>query len=785
MRERVDPSLVLSAAAIAGAVAVVRPGPVAAALAVVLLASRLRGARAIGRIAFLAAIVAALSAHRAAGALARDSDGWSRVRAHVPRAERCAIEGRVVSMPTVRGALAADVELETITCDSRAPPLTGLRARVYDLPADVARGDRVEAIAQLAPSRRTMVPDLGDPRPAWARRAHVLSGGAVVASVRARGSGVLATIDRARGRLRRGIAVAFAADVAPIARAMVLGEEDLAEGDDEAFRRSGLTHLLAVSGSHVALVVGGLVWLLQTAFVRVTWLARRVSPARLAAAIGVPLALVYEQVAGDSGSARRATAMALVLLLVRAAARRPDLPRTIGVSILVSVAVDPLAPFDLSFALSIAATVGLVTLGPAVDRVLPGKLPKMLRQAAAATVAASIACAPLVAGIAASLPALGVLANLVAVPIGELAALPLCNLAALLGATVGGWPADWTGAAASGALVLLRAVARVAAAPSAAVVAVPPPTAWQLATLIAAAAAAYLLPRRAWLVLAAITGALLSLLEIAHVRASRPHGLLRVTVLDVGQGDATLVDLPDGSALLVDAGGEVGSAWDPGRAVVAPVLAMRRRRSLALAVLSHPHPDHFLGLPRAIAATDVGAFWHNGEAHREGPLAALFERFDAKRVPLVVPACGAHVVGGAVVQVLHPCPRAEPDRGANDNSLVLRITHGARSVLLVGDAEHEAEHAMISAGVDLRADFLKVGHHGSRTSSSDAFLAAVRPAHAAISCGARNRFGHPHDPALARLSAAGIQVLRTDLEGAIRFSTDGRDVEVATARQGW
>jgi competence protein ComEC len=133
------------------------------------------------------------------------------------------------------------------------------------------------------------------------------------------------------------------------------------------------------------------------------------------------------------------------------------------------------------------------------------------------------------------------------------------------------------------------------------------------------------------------------------------------------------------------------------------------------------------------------------------------------------------------VEVLAPCPELHPDRGANDNSFVLRITHGARSVLLVGDAEHEAEEALLArygAGA-LRADLLKVGHHGSRTSTRPEFLAAVSPTLATISCGVRNRFGHPHPEALSTLAARGVAVVRTDRGGGLTWETDGAEVRWA------
>lgn len=776
----IDSALTVAGLSLAAVVALGHPWVVAVVVTAVVVACRLSGAHRPGHHAIaLALVVGSLAAWRAHRAIARDGEAASATVAALPRPERCEVTGTVVSMPGMRSVLSADVLVESIVCDARAPPVAGVRARIHDLPEHTARGDRIMVIAQLAPSRRPHNPDLGDPRASYARRGHSLSGTALTVEHLAYGGGPRALIDRARARLRRGITTAFAVpDVASIARAMVLGEEDLTPDDDEAFRRSGLTHLLAVSGSHVALVVGTLVAMIRALLLRWTHLARRVEVARVAAAIGIPLACVYEQLSGDSGSARRATIMAVVVLAVQVAGRRVDLSRTLGLSVLAALAIDPLAPFDLSFALSIAATLGLIALGPAVDRrLLP--LPRVVRSAFAATVAASVACAPFIAAIAGALPLLGLFANIVAVPIGELAALPLCNIAALGGAVLPPLASRAIGDAASGSLLLLRGVARIAAAPELAVVSVPPPTAAQTGILIAAVASV-MIARAHRFVIGLLGLAAVLLCEVSHLRASRPQGVLGITVLDVGQGDATLIDFPHGGAMLVDAGGEVGSSWDPGRAVVAPVLRARRRRALDVVVLSHPHPDHFLGLRAALAGVRVGEFWHNGEVTHGGELGALVASLRARSVSLSTPSslCGPRTISGALVEVLHPCPGPDPDRGANDNSLVLRISFGRRSVLLVGDAEHLAEEKLLEHPERLRADILKVGHHGSRTSSSRAFLAAVQPSIATISCGVRNRFGHPHVAALTALHESGARVLRTDLMGAIRITTDGEQVDV-------
>jgi competence protein ComEC len=136
------------------------------------------------------------------------------------------------------------------------------------------------------------------------------------------------------------------------------------------------------------------------------------------------------------------------------------------------------------------------------------------------------------------------------------------------------------------------------------------------------------------------------------------------------------------------------------------------------------------------------------------------------------------------VQVLAPCPGFRGQWGANDNSFVIRLQLGARAFLFTGDAEHEAEQLLLASGASLAADYLKVGHHGSRTSSSPAFLERVRPSIASMSTGVRNRFGHPHAPTLANLAAHGAVGLRTDRFGGLRIGTDGAGLEVLTAADG-
>jgi competence protein ComEC len=724
---------------------------------------------------------------------------------------RCSAHARVDSSPVrVRGGLRWDAELDRVTCSDALIAWVG-RATLYGGPDDLARGDEADVVATLARPQRFWNASGGDPRPSAARRGIVQSGGTLDVRLTRRGLGVLAWIDRARARVRRRIEATFAPDLAPMVRALVLGESDLSPDDDQAFRASGLSHLLAVSGMHLVLVLALAMRALEGVLSRVEPVAARVEVSRVAATIGVPLTWIYSDFAGGGGSTVRAAWMMTAALSARILGRRADPSRAFGLSLCAMAITDSLVAFDLSFALSAGATAGLLAFAEPLTHRLASRVPKPFAPVAGAvatTIAASLPCAPILARFAPTVPLGGVIANLVAVPLGECAALPLC----LAHAVLWRWPAAEQGCAmvASGALVVVRWIARGFAVP-ALTAQVPQPTSWQLAVLAAMFGAFFLRAaqsrhdgasaarsrtdgvlsdsgRGRSLAFVAVSAALLLALEIGARGVGNPRGVLRATFLDVGQGDAALVDLPDGEAMVIDGGGLVGSPIDVGTRVLAPELRARRRRSLAAVVLTHPHPDHFGGLATGLDAVRLGAIWDTGQGEREqvgGGYAALLGRALSLGIPVLHPdrLCGSHRIGGARVDVLAPCPEFSSDRGPNDNSFVLRIAYGARALLFVGDAEHDEEATLLAgARGTLRADVLKVGHHGSRTSSSSGFLAAVAPREAIISVGCRNRFGHPDPATLATLAASGARVWRTDRDGSIEVSTDGESLEMrATA----
>jgi competence protein ComEC len=283
--------------------------------------------------------------------------------------------------------------------------------------------------------------------------------------------------------------------------------------------------------------------------------------------------------------------------------------------------------------------------------------------------------------------------------------------------------------------------------------------------------------------------AALAILVASHpFRANLAGGKLEVSVLDVGQGDSIFVAFPDRRTMLVDGGGLSGSEWiggyrsgnDVGEEVVSPYLWSRGIKRIDVVALTHGDHDHMDGLNAVLANFQVGELWIGREDDRPG-VQRLLEEARARGVAIVRKSQGDSADwDGAQASVLWP-PKPTGERlTPNDASLVLRLSDGGAHFLLTGDIEKKTEEQLIADHQPLAADFLKVAHHGSKTSSSDDFLSAVAPRFAAASVGESNPFGHPAEAIVERYAAHGVRLLRTDRDGAITLLTDGNDLSLQT-----
>ncbi len=282
--------------------------------------------------------------------------------------------------------------------------------------------------------------------------------------------------------------------------------------------------------------------------------------------------------------------------------------------------------------------------------------------------------------------------------------------------------------------------------------------------------------RSSWICICLLSALLLALTACAPLTGGPvppAEGTLAVHFLDVGQGDAALL-LCDGEAMLIDGGNVEDSS------LVAAYLKAHEVTSLSYIVCTHAHEDHVGGLSGALHAAAVGTALSPVREYDSKAFRDFVKYTKAQGKALTIPSPGDRFsLGSAQVEVLAPLRDYEE---TNNTSLVLKVTHGAVSFLFMGDAERLSEGALLEAGLDLGATVLKVGHHGSESSTSYPFLRAVMPKYGVLSVGEGNSYGHPHQEVLSRLRDADVTVYRTDLQGHIIAVSDGKQVTFTTQR---
>jgi competence protein ComEC len=616
--------------------------------------------------------------------------------------------------------------------------------------------------------------------------------------------------------------------------AILLGDRTYLETrTSAAWQRTGLYHILVIDGLKVGIFAYFVFWVLR----------RLYAGEGLATLGTILLSAGYAWLTELGTPARRSVLMLTVYLLTRLLYRERALLNAIGAAALALLVVNPEALFDASFQLSFLSVVAIAALSvPLVERtsqayhrgvrwlssaeydlfleprvaqfridlrLLAGRLAKLapgdpkrvgrgvLRifqlVLAAAFSLYEVAVISAVLQLALILPMtvyfhratiVGVPANAVAVPLTSVLVvtaaiavglsyvwLPL----ALVPARIAGW-----------VLTAITATARIFDGVRLADVRLPMPTPTAAAAGVAALVAAMLLARRrarlaavGFLLLAGVSVWLS--LPIAHPQV-RP-GVLEVTGIDVGQAESTLVVTPAGETVLVDAAGPLGpfaSNFDFGENVVAPYLWERGFTRLDALALTHAHSDHMGGMPSLIASFHPRQLWLGPNAQTP-ELERLREQARKYHVQIIErQGTERFTFGGAQFEVLAPPPGWQPKaKPQNNDSMVLRVSYGATSALLTGDAEKKSERYMAEGNP--QATLLKLAHNGSRTSTTPEFLAKVKPQFAYISVGAQNSFGHPRMEVLEQVGAAHVLTYRTDTQGAITFWLDGAGVTARPA----
>jgi competence protein ComEC len=544
------------------------------------------------------------------------------------------------------------------------------------------------------------------------------------------------------------------------------------------FQETGTVHVLVTAGLHLGAVAA-----LSTALLTALALPRWIS---CAGAIVLVWSFVWWS--GGQLPAVRAATMVTAALAARACGRATFSWNALAIAALVLAYARPQSIATSSFALSFSCVSAIFVCAGPIERWLEARLalPDRVREALVLSLATQVGIWPLGAATFLQLTPYAVAANLAVVPCvaatmalgAAQLALAWCAPLAQAAANCNSWLLAW----------MLAVVATIATLPGAAIPMTPAP-AWCIAAYDAAVLAAPLLWRRGAQTLAAS----LLLLAVSYVLWP-PRAIdtrLRVTVLDVGQADAIVVQTPRGHVVLVDAGGRLergaqssGSVAEAvGERIVVPFLLRHGIHALDAIVLSHPHGDHAGGVAPALRRLHVELFADGGQRYGGHAYQDALATARAARVPIVYPRAGMEwrMDDGVILHFLGPSLPfiANSRNDINENSVAFTLRYRSFCMLFTGDAGASAEDRFLSEGTDLRCDVLKVGHHGSGYSSTPPFIEAVHPRYAIVSVGRHNLFGHPAPSTLQTLQRYGAQIYRTDENGAITITSDGRSVIVS------
>ena len=517
----------------------------------------------------------------------------------------------------------------------------------------------------------------------------------------------------------------------------------------EEFQTTGIVHILSVSGSHMSMLA------MATALLCSTFRLNR----RLTFVVGVFVIGSYAILSGLLPQVLRSASMGVLIFFAKTLDAEAEGARLLTLTALAMLVNQPLLLFDVSFQLSFTSTAGLMYLSEDLRERME-RLPKFFSEAASMTIGAQLASLPVVVWYFNQFSLSSVLANAFVMPLLEVI---------IVGGLLGGIIAAFVPVVGkfffAGMALIFGAGAELNR-----IFANLPLSSVQMPTLGFLAGAFYyaaLIVRRGVILLP-----IAILLALSFFRVG---GDVEINFVDVGQGDCAVVVTEHGHCMIFDTGGTREHMFDVGGRVVVPYLKHENIRSVDKIFLTHVHEDHSGGAGAIIKKLPVGEIVTAGEPRSE--YAAVFGIAEKFLPPMHAGHTGEKfLIDGVEVEILFA-----PSVGTgNEISNVYRVRFGNVSFLITGDLVTEIEAQMLREGVDVQSTVLKVGHHGSKTSSSEEFLRAVNPKCAVICVGYGNNFGHPRKEVLERLESLPTKIFRTDRDGLIKFKTDGKTLSVET-----
>jgi competence protein ComEC len=591
-----------------------------------------------------------------------------------------------------------------------------------------------------------------------------------------------------------------------IFKALVLGEQgEMPEEVKECFALTGTAHLLAISGDQFGIVAvlsfSVFIWILK----RSEFLLLSFSVRKSAAGLTIPCIVLYAFIAGGGTSVVRAAIMVITFLLSILLNRERNLLHTLALAAFLILLFSPPSLFDVSFQLSFLAVLSILYIVPKIlegikkeDPSLPPKTRwkknflDYVETSLLVTAVATLGTAPFVALHFNRLSPIGFITNLLIIPWVGFVIVPLSLAASIFSFFFSPLANLLLGINGLITLILLRVLAFFASFPFASFF-VSTPTALEIILFYCLLFLVVHLRKKK---LARYLFVSLFVVLISDLTFWNLKGLfqknLTLTFIDVGQGDSIFIEFPKGKRMLIDGGGLSRDDFDIGKNVIAPFLWKKKIHRIDYLVLTHPHPDHVKGLDFIASHFSIGQFWDSGLRGDSEAYVKLAKTLLSKKVERLSlnEKTSPQIIQGIQISFLNPPEKVERYREGrtpsffNNHSLVIKLQFKNIKVLLAADIEKEMEYRLSRRRDSLRADILKIPHHGSASSSSPEFLEEVKPTYAILSVGERNLGRLPHPEVLKRYEQQGIRIFRTDHQGAVTVITNGESVEVIPFMRG-
>lgn len=566
----------------------------------------------------------------------------------------------------------------------------------------------------------------------------------------------------------------FGQEQIPLAKALLTGHKDELTAEERAsFSRSGLSHIMAVSGMHVGFVVAPF-WFI------IPWLWRRRWGKIAGLFVLTALLIGYAGLTGFSASVSRASIMAWLLTYGKLFHKIRHSVNLLACAALILLIVSPSQLFDVGFQLSFSAVLIILLLMPEAQGVIPERIRYTRRGGLISVMMISLIVQaglfPILTAYFGEFSIIGPLANALVVPLLSLV-VPVGLLISILGGFLQA-PSEWLAGPVGVALSWISYVAEQLGGNDLSYIVFNETTFWVFPVWVCGIAV-IASARIRWLrwKMAALFLLSLNMMMMDEIFSGREQSHLTVTLLDVGQGDAIHVETPAGKHFMIDAG-----RWSPGgnsgENVILPYLQSKGINRLDALLISHPHADHIGGLPTVLKSIQTDVIYQSDYPYDSNLYREYLKVARSRNVPVQNAAAGDMIAIDPAIRLFVVGPgSAAYDSNANNHSLAFRMDYGETSFLFTGDAEERQESEMIQKYGDfLDVNFLKIGHHGSKTSSTDNFIKAVNPDVAAASLGFHNRFKHPNREVVTHLHRTGAKKYFTSLSGALIFRSNGHKI---------